>query len=98
LNRVSAGGIAVDGVVTRDVEVHLLDVPELGYLSSDKPYPRGEICVHTDVMIEGYFKNPAKTEEAFVVVDGKRFFRTGDIGFRRMDHQVKLNYYYYHNF
>ena len=85
-----AGGIATDGIISRDVQVHLLDVPELGYLSSDKPYPRGEICVHTDVMIEGYFKNQAKTDEAFVTVDGKRFFRTGDIGFRRLDHQVEI--------
>jgi hypothetical protein len=40
----------------KDVKVHLLDVPELGYRTTDKPYPRGEICVHTDVMIDGYFK------------------------------------------
>ena len=51
-----AGGIATDGIISRDALVHLLDVPELGYRSTDKPYPRGEICVHTDVMIDGYFK------------------------------------------
>ncbi len=85
-----AGGIATDGVISRDVKVHLLDVPELGYSTADKPYPRGEICVNTDVMIEGYFKNQAKTDEAFVTVEGKRYFRTGDIGFRRLDHQVEI--------
>lgn len=47
----------------------------MGYLSSDMP-PRGEICVKTKVMIDGYYKNELETSEKFQ--DG--FFCTGDIG------------------
>lgn len=47
----------------------------MGYFSTDDP-PRGEICVKTPQMIDGYYKNPKETAERFV--DG--YFRTGDIG------------------
>ena len=47
----------------------------MGYFTTDDP-PRGEICVKTPQMIDGYYKNPKETEERFV--DG--YFRTGDIG------------------
>ena len=36
----------------------LVDVPELGYTTQDKPYPRGELRVKTKLMIPGYFKHP----------------------------------------
>jgi hypothetical protein len=60
-----AGGIATDDTVSRGVDVRLEDVPDLGYTNSDKPYPRGEICVKTKVMINGYHKNSAATKAAF---------------------------------
>ena len=47
----------------------------MGYFTTDDP-PRGEICVKTPHMIDGYYKNPKETAERFV--DG--YFRTGDIG------------------
>ena len=34
-----------------------MDVPELGYFTSDKPFPRGELLVLTDTMIDGYYKH-----------------------------------------
>jgi long-subunit acyl-CoA synthetase (AMP-forming) len=52
--------------------VKLEDVPDLDYYSTDKPFPRGEICVKTKVMIDGYYKNDAATQSSFTE-DG--FFR-----------------------
>lgn len=69
------GGIATVSNVFADTTVKLIDVPEMGYLTSDNP-PRGEICVQSIAMVDGYFKNDAETADKFV--DG--YFRTGDIG------------------
>ena len=43
----------------------------------------GEIIVHGPQVFQGYWKQPAATAAAFVEFEGKRFFRTGDMG--RMD-------------
>ena len=39
-------------------EWKLVDVPELGYFTTDKPYPRGELVLKTRGLIKGYFKHP----------------------------------------
>lgn len=36
----------------------LVDVPELGYTTKDKPYPRGELRIKTVRLISGYYKHP----------------------------------------
>ena len=41
----------------------------------------GEIVVHGPQVFQGYWKQPEATAQAFVVHDGKRFFRTGDLGY-----------------
>jgi fatty acid CoA ligase FadD9 len=46
------GGVAANGVIHNDVLWRLQDVPDLGYLSSDTPYARGELLVKTDIMID----------------------------------------------
>ena len=43
----------------------------------------GEIVSHGPQVFKGYWKNPKATEEAFIEIDGKKFFRTGDLA--RMD-------------
>lgn len=73
---IQVGGICnANWCTSNGVLIKLKDVPEMGYLTTDKP-PRGEICVKTDSMIEGYYKNSHETTEKFQ--DG--FFCTGDIG------------------
>lgn len=46
--------------------LQLRDCPELGYLTSDKPYPRGEILAHTPRLSPGYFGDEAATEKSFI--------------------------------
>lgn len=43
----------------------------------------GEIITHGPEVFQGYWKRPDATAAAFVEFEGKRFFRTGDMG--RMD-------------
>jgi len=45
----------------------------------------GEIVSHGPMVFKGYWQQPAATAAAFVEIDGKRFFRTGDLG--RMDEE-----------
>ena len=41
---------------------------------------QGEIVIHGPQVFQGYWKRPDATEAAFFEVDGKRFFRSGDLG------------------
>jgi fatty-acyl-CoA synthase len=43
---------------------------------------QGEIIVHGPQLFHGYWNNPEATEQAFITVAGKRFLRTGDLGYR----------------
>jgi fatty-acyl-CoA synthase len=45
----------------------------------------GEIIVHGPQVFKGYWRHPEATEAAFIEFEGKRFFRTGDLG--RMDEE-----------
>jgi len=41
---------------------------------------QGEIVIHGPMVFQGYWKRPDATAAAFVDIDGKRFFRSGDLG------------------
>ncbi|KAL2939247.1 Long chain acyl-CoA synthetase 9 chloroplastic [Bienertia sinuspersici] len=61
--------------------IKLIDWPEGGYLTTDKPMPRGEIIIGGPNVTPGYFNNEDKTNEVYKADEkGMRWFYTGDIG------------------
>jgi len=72
------GAVAMDGRVLRPpvIDYKLIDVPELGYFLTDKPYPRGELLVKSDTATPGYYKHPEVTAGVF---DADGYYRTGDV-------------------
>lgn len=66
------------GIPIFDVDSRILD-PETG--AELGPNQTGEIVTHAPQLFQGYWQRPEETEAAFFELDGKRFFRTGDIGF-----------------
>jgi long-chain acyl-CoA synthetase len=64
------------GDIPSSIEIKLVDFPEAGYYSTNKP-PQGEIWIRGDSVFEGYFENEEETKES-LASDG--WFKTGDIG------------------
>ncbi|KMO84979.1 oxidoreductase [Mycolicibacterium chubuense] len=73
-----AGAVFVDGEVQRPpvIDYKLVDVPDLGYFTTDRPHPRGELLVKSETLFPGYYRRPEITAEMF---DEDGFYRTGDV-------------------
>jgi fatty acid CoA ligase FadD9 len=73
-----AGMVLFDGEVQSPpvIDYKLVDVPDLGYFSTDRPYPRGELLLKTENMFPGYYKRPEVTAGVF---DADGYYRTGDV-------------------
>jgi fatty-acyl-CoA synthase len=50
-------------------------------LKTMPPNEVGEIIMNGPQVFQGYWNDPQKTAEAFVEIDGKQFFRSGDLGY-----------------
>ena len=83
------GSVTTNNVIDRSnvIAYKLRDVPELGYYSTDKPYPRGELCFRTRHQIRGYYKAPQANAGLF---DEEGFICSGDIVEERAPDYVVL--------
>ncbi|MBL0089592.1 MAG: long-chain fatty acid--CoA ligase [Ideonella sp.] len=70
-------GIPIFGVDSRIVDPETLRELPIG--------ETGEIVTHGPQVFKGYWGHPGATQSAFFELDGKSFFRTGDLG--RMDEE-----------
>ena len=73
-----AGMVLFDGEIQRPpvVDYKMVDVPDLGYFSTDRPHPRGELLLKTQNMFPGYYKRAETTANVF---DADGYYRTGDV-------------------
>ncbi|KAI9840781.1 MAG: hypothetical protein M1837_001311 [Sclerophora amabilis] len=64
------------GAMAPTMEGCLLDVPDMEYMSTDKPNPRGELLLRGSNLFREYYRNEAETKKAMLPGG---WFRTGDI-------------------
>jgi fatty-acyl-CoA synthase len=66
------------GVPLFDVDARVIDPESLRELA---PGEIGEIVMHGSQVMQGYWRNEVAAREAFLTLDGKRFIRSGDLGY-----------------
>ena len=65
------------GDIPACIEVKLVDFPDAGYYSTNKPHAQGEIWIRGESVPGSYYQNEKETSEA--IAPGG-WFKTGDIG------------------
>jgi fatty-acyl-CoA synthase len=65
------------GIPMFDVDARIVDPATLAELPAGES---GEIVMHALQLMQGYWRKPEATGEAFFERDGKRFLRSGDLG------------------
>ena len=65
------------GIPFMGTDARIIDTDTLQELPQGE---QGEIVVHGPEVFDGYWQQPQATAAAFMDLDGKRFFRTGDLG------------------
>jgi len=78
------------GAPLYDVHIKLVNWEDGNYRVTDTPNPRGEVHIGGDNVAVGYFKNPEETAANFYEENGRRWFRTGDIGEFDKDGVLKI--------
>ncbi|MGA7050378.1 MAG: carboxylic acid reductase [Mycobacterium sp.] len=78
LGATESGPVILDGKVPCPpvTDYKIVDVADLGYFATDRPYPRGEMLIKSKTLFGGYYKRPDLTAEVF---DEDGFYRTGDV-------------------
>ncbi|KAI4155305.1 MAG: hypothetical protein LQ340_001070 [Diploschistes diacapsis] len=64
------------GAVTLANEICLMSVPDMDYLVTDVPHPRGEMLIRGNTMFSGYYRNEEENSKS--ILPGG-WFKTGDI-------------------
>lgn len=64
------------GIPVFDVDARIIDPTTLVELAQGEI---GEIVTHAPQVMQGYWRNDKANAEAFMILDGKRFLRTGDL-------------------
>jgi long-chain acyl-CoA synthetase len=57
-------------------EACVRSVPDMDYLATDKPHPRGELLIRSTTLFREYYRNPEETAKS---IDADGWFATGDI-------------------
>lgn len=65
------------GDIPATIEIKLVDFPDAGYFSTNKPHAQGEIWIRGPSVMKRYYQDEQQTKEA--IAEGG-WFMTGDIG------------------
>ena len=66
------------GIPTFSVDSKVIDPETQAVLPANQT---GEIIINGPQVFEGYWQDEQKTSEAFIEIEGKKYFRSGDLGY-----------------